>query len=312
MMNVSIVILNYNGLKDTIECLKSLFKVNLEKIKLRILVIDNASYDYSAETIRKFSKTGKHSNMLTLEVIENENNLGFAGGNNVGIKEALSGGADYIMLLNNDTVVDKDFLVRLVEIFSKDKKIGIVVPKIYFYPGFEFYKDRYKDKEKGKVIWYAGAKMDWKNLIGSHLGVDEVDNGQYDKIYETEFATGCCMLIKKEVFEKVGFLDEKYFLYYEDSDFAMRAKRKGFKIIFAPSAIVWHKNAGSGGGSGSKLQDYYITRNRLLFGSRYASFRTKLALTRESLKIIFFGRYWQKKAVMDFYSKRLGKGSFKT
>src|SRR3989344_360711 len=108
----------------------------------------------------------------------------------------------------------------------------------------------------------------------------------------------------------VGMFDDKYFLYYEDADLSMRIKKKGFKIVYVPSSIIWHKNAGSAGGSGSMLQDYYITRNRLLFGFRYAPFRSKLALFRESLSLLFRGRQWQKCGVIDFYLGKLGRGSY--
>jgi len=203
---------------------------------------------------------------------------------------------------------NENLINNLVNLFEGN--IGIISPKIYFAKGYEFHKDRYKENEKGRVIWYAGAVIDWKNVIGKHIGVDEVDKGQFNSSMETEYATGCCMIVKKQVFEKIGLLNEKYFLYYEDADFSMRAKRNNFKILFAPTAFMWHKNAASAGGSGSPLQDYYITRNRLIFGFRYASLRTKLALFRESIKILQIGRDWQKIGVKDFYLKKLGKGSY--
>lgn len=153
--------------------------------------------------------------------------------------------------------------------------------------------------------------MDWGNVLGSHRGVNEVDKGQYDRMDRTDFASGCCLLIKREVLETVGMFDEKYFLYYEDSDLAERAKRKNYSIMYAPKAYLWHKNAGSAGGSGSALQDYYITRNRLLFGMRYASIRTRIALLKESMRLLVTGRAWQKKGVRDFYLRRFGKGSYR-
>jgi len=163
----------------------------------------------------------------------------------------------------------------------------------------------------GKVFWYAGGEMDWKNVIGHHRGVDEVDHGQYDDISETGYVSGCCMLLTKKLLEKVGGFDKKYFLYYEDNDLSQRSKRKGFKILYAPKAVIWHKNAGSAGGSGSPLQDYYITRNRMLFGMRYAPLRSKVALVRESIRLLLSGRKWQKAGIADFYKRRFGKGSYK-
>ena len=116
-------------------------------------------------------------------------------------------------------------------------------------------------------------------------------------------------MISREIFEKVGMFDENFFLYYEDADLSMRLKKQGFKIIYEPKAILWHKNAVATG-SGSPLQDYYITRNRLVFGFRYAKPRVKVALFRESLKILINGRKWQKTGVRDFYLRKLGSGSY--
>ncbi|MEM4230386.1 MAG: glycosyltransferase, partial [Candidatus Pacearchaeota archaeon] len=175
---------------------------------------------------------------------------------------------------------------------------------------FEFHKKRYKKEDLGKVIWFAGGKMDWQNVIGLHIGVDEIDKGQFEKISEIDFASGACMLIKSDVFKKIGKFDERYFLYYEDSDFCQRAKKTQYKIIYNPKAILWHKNAGSTGGSGSELQDYYLTRNRLLFGMKYAPYKSKLALLKESISLLAKGRKWQKRGVKDFYFGNFGKGSF--
>lgn len=304
MKHVVISLLNFNGKKNTLDCLKSLENVRRDNFKFTIAVIDNASKE-------EFDLKNGIVGDIPLIVIKNSKNLGFSGGHNVAIQYALENGTDYILILNNDTYVDHDFLAELLKAAEADSSIGILTPKIYFAPGFEFHKDRYSKNELGKILWYAGGKMDWANVIGRNRGVDEVDKGQFDKTQETVIATGCCMLITRGVFENVGLFDDKYFLYYEDSDLSIRAKNKGFKIVYVPTSIIWHKNAGSAGGSGSKLQDYYITRNRLLFGFRYASIRSKLALFRESLSLLLRGRQWQKRGVIDFYLRRLGKGSYK-
>jgi len=190
----------------------------------------------------------------------------------------LKNGADYIFILNNDTEIDSSCLVSLVEAAKLHPKAGILTPKIYYAPGFEFHQDRYTDNEKGKVIWYAGGEVDWVNILGRHFGVDEVDRGQFDKQKEVFFATGCAFLGRREVFEKVGFFDDRFFLYLEDLDFSLRAIKAGFKILFIPQAVVYHKNAVSSGGSGSKLQNYYLTRNRLLFGFKHGYWKIKLFL----------------------------------
>lgn len=306
-MKIFVVILNWNGGKFILDCLGSVKKLEirnkrslwLRHWKLETIVVDNASEDGSIELVEK---TG-------VKLIRNKENLGFAEGNNVGIRYALKNGADYVMLLNPDTLVDKNLLVNLIEVAEKEETIGILSPKIYFAPGYEYHHDHYQEAERGKVIWYAGGNMDWKNVLASHRGVDEVDRGQYDDTSETDFGTGCCLLVKKHVFQKVGFLDEKYFLYWEDNDYCQRARRAGFGIYYIHKAFLFHLNAGSSR-SGSDTQDYFISRNRMLFGMKYSSVRAKLALIKESMKLLINGRRFQKSGIRDFYSGRFGKGTY--
>jgi len=281
MKKLAIVIIHYKNIKDTKECLKSVSRAGKKNLNIKVFLIKNTP----------------------------KKNLGFARGNNLGIKKALAWGADYLVLLNNDTKVPKKLFVSLAAEAKANKKIGILSPKIYFEKGYEFHKNRYKKASLGRVIWYAGGKIDWDNVYTNHRGVDKVDHGQYDKFSQTELATGCCMLIKSFVFKKVGFLDEKYFLYWEDADFCMRAKSAGIGVFYTPKAYLWHKNAG-GSSVGSSLHDYYMTRNRLLFGFRYAPFKTKLALFRQSIKKLLIGRKWERIGVRDFWLGRFGKGSY--
>lgn len=300
MTKIFITLISFNNNKATLECLESLEKLAKDNLSLNVVVIDNASKENF-----KIDKTYKN---FEIKLLRSEENLGFSGGQNMGIRYSLQNGADFVVILNNDTIVDKNLIVELYKGFEKG--IGIVAPKIYFAKGYEFHKDRYSQQDLGKVIWYAGGILDLRNVIGKHRGVDEVDVGQFDKALDTDSATGCCMMIARETLSDVGFFDDRYFLYYEDADLSMRTKKAGFRILFQPKAILWHKNAASAGGSGSPLQDYYITRNRLTFGFTYTTFRTKIALFRESIKILLNGRKWQKQGVKDFYFKNLGKGSF--
>lgn len=290
MTNISIILVNWNGKEDTLDCLVSLGNLKAQSAKLKVIVIDNGSTDNSVEVIRE--------KFPDVEVIETCKNLGFAGGNNLGIKRALEAGADFVWLLNNDTVVDKNALVALVDAFS-DERVDIAGSKIYFSPGREYHKARYTKEDHGHVLWYAGGLIDWKNMYASHRGVDEVDNGQYDRIQETSFVTGCSMMVKREVFEKIGLLDEKFFAYLEDLDFCLRASQMGYKLLYVPQSVVWHKNAGSSG-VGSDTHLYYMTRNRLFIGMHYASFRTKFALIREAIRFIIGGPEIRRKAVIDF------------
>lgn len=301
---VFLIILNFNSGSVMTECLESVRNLDTQGINLKVIVVDNASTDNSLLSINELTSS-------RVKIIKNQENLGFAGGNNVGIHDALASNADWVFLLNQDTEIARKALVRLIEAAKKTPKAGILAPKIYFAEGYEFHQDRYRKEERGKVFWYAGGLMDWQNVISQHRGVDEVDRGQYDQVEATDFISGCAMLIKREVLEKIRGFDEKYFLYYEDADFCQRAKEAGFKLFFVPQAKVWHKNLGTGI-SGQPLQDYYLTRNRLLFGWRWAGLKTRLALLKESGKLLFKGRSSQKQAVRDFYLRRFGKGSYET
>jgi GT2 family glycosyltransferase len=304
MVKVAIVILNWNGKKDTMECLKSLRKLNTKDYSLAVIVVDNASTDGSIQDFKKV--TGFDD----FQVIENNENIGFAAGNNVGIKKALNDSADFIVLLNNDTVVKEDLIDKFLEASEKHKRAGILTPKIYFYPGYEFHKERYTKTEVGRVIWYAGGVIDWDNVYASNYGVDDTDIGQYSKELEYEFATGACMFVKREVFEKAGMFDERYYLYLEDTEFSQRVKHAGWKIIFVPDAVLWHKVSQSSA-IGGGLNDYFITRNRLLFGMRFAPSKTKRALLKEAAKLAIRGREWQKRGARDFFMRRFKKGSWK-
>lgn len=291
----------------TVNCLQSVVKTQSKGIDLNVVVLDNGSADDSVEKIKK--STNSKINGLKFHLIENKKNLGFAEGNNVAIKYALGKGANFVCLLNNDTRVKEDFLLQLIKVAESQKEIGVVGGKIYFEEGFEFHSGRYAKGDLGKVIWYAGGKIDWQNVYASHRGVDEVDKGQYDKERETEYVNGCLMLVKKEVFQQIGFFDPRYYLYFEENDFCQRAKEAGFKLFYAPKAVIWHLNAGSSA-PGSGLHDYFLTRNRLLFGFAWAPLKSKLALIKESVKILISGRDWQKIGVKDFYLRKFGKGSW--
>jgi GT2 family glycosyltransferase len=305
MKKVSIVVLNWNGWKDTLQCLKSVEKIKVSNFQLSIIVVDNASTNKSVKEIKRYVKKSP----LDIAILENEENLGFAGGNNVGIRHAISSGSDYIMILNNDTVVDKNIIKEFLKVVSKNPTIGILSPKIYFAKGFEFHKKRYKRSDLGKVIWSAGGTIDWDNMFGKNRGVDEVDKGQFDKSTIIEFATGACMFLNVEAIKKVGAYDERYFMYFEDVDLCTRMRKKGWEINYVPKAMVWHKVAQSSG-IGSDLNDYFITRNRLLFGVYNAPIRTKVALLRESFVLTGMGRKWQIRGAIDFYTRKFGKGSW--
>lgn len=301
---ISIVTVNWNTPKDTIEFLESLKKITIpSQYKIQTIVIDNGSTDDSVKILsQKFPQ---------IKLIESKVNLGFAGGYNLGISHALKNSADYVFIVNNDTVVsDANLLNKLIKIFDNDSLAGFATPKIYFAPKYEFHKKRYKKSDLGKVIWYAGGKIDWKNILFSHRGVDEVDTGTYVKTEETDFCTGCVILTSKEVLKKVGLFNDKYFAYLEDADLCMRVKKAGYKLFYVGDAGIWHKTSQSSDGSGSAFHDYFMTRNRLIFGLKYAALRTKLALIKESIKFYFSGRPFQKLGVYDFFAGNRFAGQF--
>ncbi len=236
---VFIILVNWNNWQDTLECIRSLANINYANH--RIIVIDNGSTDDSFKRLKRSSPKVK--------LIRSQENLGFAGGNNVGIRYSLGNKADYVLLLNNDTVVDKDFLEPLVQFLETDPKFGIVGPLIYDY--------HVKDK-----LWWAGGKFDfWLNFH------PETEMSQSETKIVT-FQSGCAMLIKKEVFEKVGFLDEDYFLYYEDADFCFSAKRVGFSCAVTKKSNIWHKISMSTKGEENPANEYYYVRNKLKFGHK--------------------------------------------
>lgn len=305
MIKVFVVILNWNRPEDTIDCLRSVGKLRVKDFEMAVAVVDNASND---DSIKRFKKL-KFTN-FDFKILQNKRNLGYVGGNNAGLKYALEEGADYIMVLNNDALVDRDLLIEFLKVARKDFRAGAMSPKIYFAPGFEFHKEKYDKRVLGKIIWYAGGKIDWRNVYGSGRGVDEVDNGKYDKVAETDFATGTCLFLKAEALRQAGMFGEGFFMYYEDTDLSLRLSKSGWKVLYVPGAVVWHKVAQSSG-IGSGLNDYYTTRNRMLFGMKYANLRTKVALLRESIKLLLIGRKWQKAGIRDYYLGNLGKGSFK-
>lgn len=302
MKHVFIILLNFNNDNDTHKCLESIKRLSSKGVKISTVVVDNGSKNYF-----KFSTDEKEQSVYLIRL---EQNQGFTGGNNTGIKFALQNGASHVLILNNDTILEKNLIKELLLGLEKNNNAGIIVPKIYFAKGHEFHKERYKESELGRVFWYAGGFLDWKNILGTHRGVDEVDIGQYENEEKVDFATGCCMLIPKNVIERVGMFGSDYFLYFEDIDLSIRVLKCGYDIWYMPKAILWHINAGSTGGSGSSLHDYFITRNRLLFGMKYAPIRSKIALLRESIRLLIIGRTWQKKGISDYYARNFGKGSY--
>lgn len=293
MFKVAIITVNYNGKKDTLEFLESVKKLLTINYELLTIVVDNGSADGSVDVLKTLYPM--------VDILQTGTNKGFAGGYNKGMDYAYIWGADYILIINNDTVIkDQNLLDELIKTAESDPQIGLVSPKIYFAPGFEFHKDKYKEDDIGKVIWYAGGEFDWNNISSLHRGLDQVDNGKYDQVAQTDLISGACMLIKRKVLETVPPFDEHLFLYFEDSDFQIRVRKAGFKTYYNGKVSIYHKVSRSTG-IGSPITDYYHTRNRLIFGMKYGRFRTKFALLREAFRLFLFGRPAQKRGILDFY-----------
>jgi hypothetical protein len=239
---VFIIIVNWNGKQDTCACLESLSKISY--VNHRIIVVDNASTDDSVNAVRD-----AYHDVVVLEMARN---LRFAGGNNAGIRHALEHGAELLMLLNNDTTVHPEFLTHMVNSLRTGPDIGMVAPKIYYH-------------DNPHTIWFAGGRVSMWTGSMSHIGIREVDNGQFDRPREIEYASGCCILTSKQVIERVGLLDESYHMYTEDADWSTRVRRAGYAIMFEPKAMVWHKLSVSAGGHLS----WYKMKNKFLSNLRY-------------------------------------------
>ena len=301
MKKIAIIVLNWKQPKLTIETINSLLKIKHSSFNYEIILVDNGSPD---DSLKNFNQEYKNNKLI--KILNTKSNLGYAGGNNFGIDYALKNNFDFIILLNNDVLVDSNFLNELLK---ESANYDIIGPKIYFAPGFEFHKDRYQTKDLGKVIWSMGGQMDWNNIYGSNISIDEVDHGQFKEIMnKVDFISGCCLMASRQVFQKIGKLDENYFMYLEDVDFCQRAKIVGFKMACIPKSIIWHVNSGSTSGPGD-LQNYFITRNRIYFAYKYAKLRTKIAIFRESFKFLFKSK-WQRQAVIDIYINKMNKGSW--
>ena len=293
MTKVAIVTVDYNGHKDTSELLESVKKLDTNGLEILWLVVDNGS-DTSIKNVIKDYKW--------VSWMQTGKNLGYTGGYNKGMKYAYQWGADYVLIINNDTLFNSpNLLKKMIGDLNKNSKVGVVSPKVYFAPGYEFFKEKYSKSDVGKVIWYAGANFDWANIGSTHRGIDEVDKGQYDLSEKTEFTSGCCMLIRRNVFEKIGYFEEKLFAYLDDADWMVRLKNSGFEEWYEGSVSIYHK-VGRTAEIGSSWTDYLITRNRLWFGFKYAPFRTRFALFREAIKFLIVGRTAQKEGVMDFFN----------
>lgn len=240
---VSIITVNYNGADLTLEMLRSLRDVTYPNVE--IIVVDNGSKEDPSAIVQHFPQ---------VNLIRSLKNLGFAGGNNLGISAAHG---KYLLFLNNDTEVDPGFLAPLVEAFENNPGLGVASPKILFYQS--------KDK---KTIQYAGSDgINPYTIRGTKIGSFEQDQGQYNDVRETELGHGAAMMIPMEAIKTVGLMPDIYFLYYEEHDWFEMIKRAGYRIMYVGTSVVYHKESMTVGPN-SPLRIYYMTRGRLLFTRR--------------------------------------------
>jgi GT2 family glycosyltransferase len=242
---ILILILNWNGKKDTLECLASLANAS-QKPSFSILVIDNGSSDDSVTAIR--------SAFPDVPIMETKDNLGFAGGNNVGIRWALEKSFEWILLLNNDTIAAPDLLAHLINAAKKKPQAKIFGAKIY----------RYQDRQR---IDHLGGFWDPQTAEFISIASGKIDDGSFEEMQKVEYVCGCALFMHRSVPETIGLLEEKFFLLWEESDYCARALRAGFEIWTAPQAKIWHKVSASFTG-GKAHMHYFWWRNRLLWIER--------------------------------------------
>ena len=286
---LSIITVNYNGLKDTCELIDSIpFNDSME-----VIVVDNASTEDKASFIQ--------NNYPNVKVLRNEKNLGFAGGNNLGIKAAKG---KYIFLVNNDTIFKDVNVQSLIDRLESSPKIGVVCPKIRFSWG-------------NNPIQFTGyTPLSKITVRNKSIGFGEEDRGQYNTPHSTPYAHGAAMMIKREVINKVGLMPECYFLYYEELDWSMMITRAGYEIWYEPACTIYHKESQTTG-QNSPLRTYYITRNRLLLVKRnwkgitkYISFFYLIILvaSRDIIKNTIKGHFAHVnaliKGICDFYKSQ--------
>ena len=247
--SLAVVVVNWNGRHLLDACLGSVFEQR--PAPDRVIVVDNGSSDGSLAHVR--------ANWPQVAALDAGSNLGFSGGNNLGIRDALQAGAEYVLLLNNDAQLLSGALGELLAALqTAGPSVWAAAPKILY-------------RGNPDIIWSAGGRFDWWRGLSIDRGWNERDHGQYDRPELMEFANACCLLVRARIFGEVGFLDDGYFMYFEDSDLAARAGRSGARVAYRPAARVLHDvQASSGGLSGraSPTALYYWTRNRGRFISR--------------------------------------------
>lgn len=288
---IGIVIVNYNGEAYQNEALRTIYEQTYNNFE--VIIVDSDSHDASIEKAQKEYPQAHY-------LLQNEN-VGVAKGNDIGMKYAIDVlDVEYILLLNNDIELEKNTLEIL---FNSTDESTITVPKIYYY-------------EPHDMLWFAGGEMHWNKGEARHVGNFETDHGQYDEEKIIGYAPTCCMLLHRNVIEKIGYEDEILFMYFDDTDICVRMNDAGFKIKYVPTAKMWHKVSSSGGGMDSKVYVYYNFRNKFYFMKKYKNriqFPARLfTYTKLAAKFILSPVYKKNdkyilKAWKDYKAGRMGR-----
>jgi GT2 family glycosyltransferase len=255
---VSILLVNHNNNLFTIDCLRSLTQQTYPNIE--IIIVDNGSKYETYLDLKK--QIQEFNSKLKIELIRSDRKLYFSGGTNKELKEAKG---DYICLLNNDTEVVPDFIEKSIEYLEKNDNIGMMCSKILFF----------EDKRR---IWYAGAYLNPRSRdFTYHIGLNQIDKGQFDEITETGFANGAALFTTRKVVDEIGLWDEIYFMYVDDLDWNYRAKKKGYKLLYFPKTVAYHKvslitKENKLGYRGNPFQIYLYTRNKIIFVLKHYSY----------------------------------------
>ena len=239
---VDVIVLTWNRRQDTLACLESISHITYPNY--RVIVVDNGSSDGTIESI-----SAQYPDVV---LMVNERNLGFSGGFNVGLRYALRHGADFMLILNNDTIVSANLLEELIEP-AAPPNVGMVAPKIYYYA-------------EPTRIWSVGGACHSVTLEMTHKGDGQIDRGQWERVIERDFLVGCALLMKRSMLEQIGLFDTGFQpAYYEDIDFCLRARRAGYRLLLAPQAKLWHKVATTSGGHGSPQERYLMARHSVRY-----------------------------------------------
>lgn len=288
---IGIVIVNYNGKNYQNEALRSITESSYQNFE--IVVVDSGSNDDSIVSAKE--------EFPQVHYLIQDENVGVAKGNNIGIEYSINQlDAEYVLLINNDIVIEKNTIEILV---NNADNATVTVPKIYYY-------------DPSNVLWFGGGKLSWRKAEGIHIGIDKKDCELYNKMEYIDYSPTCCMLLHRDIIQHVGKIDELMFMYFDDTDLCVRLIENGYRIAYVPSALLWHKVSSSSGGGYSKVFVYYNYRNKLYFMDKHKEkilFPAKLYTVLKMVVKFLISPIYKKndkyllKAWKDYKNKKMGR-----